>query len=131
MPWALTFAPEDLETPSCRPLSRTGSWFLRSRPWSSRTEGGAVERGRKLRSVLASRLVCRELVCLLPEEVSRHREAAEMWMTEPSHSHKHRHFIYKEPSRRAVPRDTRSFSISLTSVDVASQWTLCPREVWP
>lgn len=33
-----------------------------------------------------------------------------MWMTEPSRSHKHRHFIYKEPSRRAVPGDTRSFS---------------------
>lgn len=29
-----------------------------------------------------------------------------MWMTEPSRSHKHRHFIYKEPSRHAVPGDT-------------------------
>lgn len=131
MLWALTFAPEDVETPSCRPLSRTGSWFLCSWPWPSRTEGGAVEKGRKPRSGLASRLVCRELVCLLPEEVSRHREAAEMWMTEPSHSHKHRHFIYKEPSQCAVPGDTRSFSISLTSVDVASLWTLRPGEVWP
>ena len=33
----------------------------------------------------------------------------------------------QEPSRRAVPGDTRTFSISLTSVDLASLWTLPPR----
>ena len=39
----MTFSPQSLETPSCsRPLSPPESWFLCSRPWSSRREGGAV-----------------------------------------------------------------------------------------
>lgn len=36
-------------------------------------------------------------------------------------------FHPQEPSRRAVPGDTRAFSLLLTSVALASLWTLPPR----
>lgn len=49
-----------------------------------------------------------------------------MWATEPSRSHKHRHFIHRSLVACGSPRRHTRFSLLLTSVALASPWTPPP-----